>query len=142
MAQRESLWIAGLKAVGGAVIATLAVRWLGVTVLTIPPEFLPLAGPGPTIFFTTVSGVAAVGVFALVRRLSSRPVSLFRKIAGVVLVLSFLPDLGLLSEGAADAFPGATPAGVSVLMLMHVVAAAVIVWVLTGAGDVESGGKE
>ena len=48
MAQRESLWIAGLKAVGGAVIATLAVRWLGVTVLTIPPEFLPLAGPGPT----------------------------------------------------------------------------------------------
>jgi len=132
MAQRDHLFVAALKAVGGALVATLAVRWLSLAVLAIPPEFPPLNGAGPTIFFTTVGGVVAVGVYGLVRRFSSRPVPLFRKIAGVVLVFSFLPDLGLLSEGAAEAFPGATPAGVSVLMLQHVVAAAVIVWALTG----------
>jgi len=45
--------------------------------------------------------------------------------------LAFLPDLWLLSDGAVGAFPGATPIAVGVLMLMHVAAAAVIVWFLT-----------
>jgi hypothetical protein len=49
-----------------------------------------------------------------------------------VLLLSFLPDLWLLSDAAAEAFPGATGSGVAVLMLMHVAAAGVIVWALTG----------
>ena len=40
----------------------------------------------------------------------------------------------MLGDGAAGAFPGATPTGVGVLMLMHVVAAAVIVWFLTVRG--------
>ena len=52
-------------------------------------------------------------------------------ISVVVLVLSFAPDLWLLSDGAAEVFPGGTVPGVALLMLMHVAAAAVIVWFLT-----------
>jgi hypothetical protein len=132
MSSGKSLWASALVAVGGALGATLAVRAIGLALLEIPPEFGPLDGPGPTIFFTGVSGVVAVGVYALVRRTSARPDPLFRWIALVVLVLSFLPDLWLLSDGAAEAFPGATPAGIGILMAMHVAAAAVIVWALTG----------
>ena len=135
--QRKSLWVSGLQAVIGALVATLAVRWVAVAALDIPPEFQPLDGPGPVIFFTTVASVIAVGVYAVVRRLALRPNFAFRIIAGVVLVLSIMPDLWLLTEGAAEAFPGATPSAVGVLILLHVVAAIAVVWALTREGDEE-----
>jgi len=138
VASAKSLWKSGAIAIGGALVATLAVRAVAVAVIDVPAEFPPLAGPGPTIFFTLVSGAVAVGVYGLVRRSSQRPDRLFRGIAAVVLLLSFLPDLWLLSDGASGAFPGATPAGVGILMVMHLAAAAVIVWALTG----RSGGSE
>ncbi len=134
MTRRDRLWVAGLKALAGAIIATLAVRWAAVATLDIPTEFPPLAGPGPTIFFTTMGALGATAVFGVLRRRSERPEYLFRWIALGVLLLSSLPDLWLLSDGAAGAFPGATPTAVGVLMLMHVVAAAVIVWFLTVRG--------
>ena len=119
------------QALIGALFATLAVRWVGLAVFDIPPEFPPLDGPGPTIFFTVILTLAAIGVYAMARRWAARPESLFRWVAVVVLALSFLPDILILTDGAATAFPGATPAGVGLLMLMHVAAAAVIVWSLT-----------
>ncbi len=133
--QRKGLWVSGLTAVGSALAATLIVRWLAVATLDIPPEFLPLDGPGPVIFFTTVASAAAVGVYAIVRRVALRPNLVFRIIAGVVLVLSVMPDLWLLTEGAEEAFPGATPAAVGVLIVLHVVAAIAVVWSLTGGGE-------
>ena len=123
--------VAGLKALVGSIVATSVVRWAAVATLDIPIEFPPLAGPGPTIFFTAVGALGAIAVFAVLRRRSHRPEYLFRWIALGVLLLSFPADLWLLSDGAAGAFPGATPTGVTVLMVMHVVAAAVIVWGLT-----------
>ena len=141
MAQRVSLWFIGARALSGALIATLSILLLAGAVLDIPPEFLPLAGPGPTIFFTSMGTLAAVGVFGLVRRLASRPARAFRMIAGVVLVLSFVPDLWLLSDTGREVFPGATPAGVAVLMLMHVAAAAMIVWALTAGADPQEEGR-
>ena len=70
-------------------------------------------------------------VFAVVRRVASQPIRLFRIVATVALVLSFLPDVWLLTEAAGGTFPGATVSGVGVLMMQHVVAAAVVVWMLT-----------
>lgn len=122
------------RAVVWAVLANLLVWWGGVSTLDIPSDFPPLAGSGPTIFFTTVGAVGAVAVHATLRRLARRPDTLFRRVAVVVLVLSFLPDLWLLTDGARESVPGVTVSGVALLMLMHVVAAAVIVWVLTGGG--------
>ncbi len=134
MSRKDRLWVAGLRALVASIIATLAVRQAALATLDIPTEFPPLAAPGPTIFFTAVGALGATAVFAVIRRRSDRPEVLFRWIALGVLLLSFPADLALLSDGAAGAFPGATPTGVGVLMLMHVVAAAVIVWFLTVRG--------
>jgi hypothetical protein len=67
-------------------------------------------------------------VFTIVGRLSRRPIWLFRVIALIVLVLSFIPDIALLATGA---MPGTSPAAVGTLATMHVVAWAITVWMLT-----------
>ena len=138
----ESIWKSGLKALVWANLANAAVWWVGVSVLPVPADFPPLAGVGPTLFFTSVGAVGAVAVYAVVRRTSSRPAILFRRIAALVLLLSFIPDLALLTEGGREAVPGVTVPGVVLLMVMHVVAAGVIVQVLVGwqgGGSVEGG---
>lgn len=132
-ARGKPLFAAGFMALAGALIATLLVRVAALAIFDIPPEFLPLAEPGPTIFFTAVSTLGAIGTWALMRRLVSGPDRAFRWLAWIVLLVSFVPDLWLLTDGAATAFPGATVPAVGTLMLMHVVAAAVIVRSLTGA---------
>ncbi len=134
MTRKNRLWVRGLKGLVASIIATLTVRWAAVATLDIPTEFPPLAGPAPTIFFTAVGALGATAVFGVVRRRAQRPEYLFRRIALGVLLLSFLADLALLGDGAAAAFPGATPTRVGVLMLMHVAAAAAIVWFLTVRG--------
>ena len=136
MMRKDSLWVGGLKGLVGSIIATLAVRWAALATFDIPTEFPPLAAPAPTIFFTVVGALGATAVFGVVRRYADRPEYLFRWIALGVLLLSFLADLWLLGDGAAGAFPGVTPTGVGVLMLMHVAAAAAIVWFLTVRGPI------
>ena len=125
---KTSLWKSGLLALVAAVVANIAVRAGAVALFDIPAEFPPLASSGPVVFFTSVGTVGAVLVFAVIASMSRRPVAVFRVVAGVVLLVSFFPDLWLLSEQGAAGFPGATAAGVGVLMGMHVVAAAIIVW--------------
>ncbi len=129
MIRGDGPWVGAVQALAGSIIATLAVFWAAVTTLSITSEFPPLASPGPTIFFTAVGALGAIGVFALLRRFTERPEYFFRRIAVAVLLVSFLPDLWLLSD--ADAFPGTSATAVAVLMVMHVVAAVVIVWFLT-----------
>jgi hypothetical protein len=125
----------GVLSVAGAIVAVLVVRWVALALIDVPPEFLPLAGPSAAGFFTTALGIAAVVVYAVVRRFAKRPERTFRWISVGVLVVSFVPDLWLLSEGGSEQFEGATPAGVAILVVLHVVAAAVIVPGLTlGAG--------
>ena len=111
-----------------AVVASVAnaALVLVVTSVGVAPGFRPLAVP-PVVLFTVLGVVGATAVYWLVRRRAANPDRTFVRVASVVLVLSFLPDVGLLS---AD--PAATVPGVVVLMAMHVVAAAVSVAVLTG----------
>ena len=66
----------------------------------------------------------------MIRWRSERPARLFRRVALWTLLASLVPDLWLLTDAAATAFPGSTPAGVGTLMAMHLAAAAAIVWVL------------
>lgn len=115
----------------GAIIAVLLVRWVAVALVDVPPEFLPLAEPSAAGFFTTALGISAVVVYALLRRFAKRPERTFRWVSVAVLLLSFVPDLWLLSGDGAQQFEGSTPGGVAILMVLHVVAAAVIVPGLT-----------
>ena len=126
-------WAVWLRTILGAVAANLVVRAAGLAVFAIPPEFEPLAMAGPTVFLTVVGVVAAgLGVAVAVDRLSARPVPLFRRIVVAALLLSLLPDLWMLTEGGAEAYPGATVPAVAILMVQHVAAAGVVLWGVTG----------
>ncbi len=121
---KRLLW-AGPLAIVLALIANGLVRAIALAVLDIPADFVPLQTPA-FIGLTVVLLLGAIVTFAVIGRLSRRPVRTFQIVAAIVLVLSFLPDIGLLVSGA----PGATLPGVLTLMLMHVIAAGVVVWVL------------
>ena len=121
----------GLQAIIGSVVAALAVRAAAQAVFDIPSDFPPLMSPGPTVFLTVVGVLLGVAVFAALRRLASQPIRVFRIAAGVALVVSFLPDVWLLTDAAGISFPGATISGVGTLMVQHIAVAAVVVWVLT-----------
>ena len=70
-------------------------------------------------------------VFALVARRARHPITTYRRIAVVALLLSFLPDIGLLLNANAAPFPGITIQSVGTLMVMHIVAAVISVYLLT-----------
>ncbi len=77
---------------------------------------------GPVVFSSLVGAVGAVVLFAIVALLARRPIRVFRIVAAVALVLSFATPFTI---------PGAPVAMVATLLLMHVVAAVVIVGILT-----------
>ena len=127
VSSRRLLW-AGPLAIVGAVAANAVVRAVELAILPVPNDFLPLRAPASFIGLTVAGMLGAVIAYAVVGRFSKNPVRTFRIVAGIALLLSFLPDLGLLVGG----MPGATLTGVLALMMMHVVAAAIAVGVLTG----------
>jgi hypothetical protein len=127
LSNRRLVW-AGPLAIVGAVAANAVVRAVELAVLPVPNEFFPLRAPASFVGLTVAGMLGAVIAYAVVGRFSKIAVRTFRIVAGVALLLSFLPDLGLLVGG----MPGATLTGVLALMVMHVVAAAIAVGVLTG----------
>ena len=120
------LWV-GPLAILASVVANVLLQQIAVAVLQPDPAFMPLTLP-PPILFTVVGVLGAVIVYALVGRFSRQPVRLFRRIALVTLVVSFIPDILMAITGFN---PGTTVANVAVLILMHIVAWAITVGMLT-----------
>ena len=118
--------LVGLGTVAAAVIANLLVYLLGSVVVGYNPQFIVLANASGTILFTVVPAIVAVLVYAALMRFTSNPARIFTNIAVVVLIVSLIPDLTYIPS-----VPGATSGQIAVLMLMHVVAAIVIVSMLT-----------
>ncbi len=116
----------GLATVAAAVIANLLVYALGSVVVGYDPGFIVLANASGTILFTVVPAIVAVLLYAALLRFTSNPARIFTNIAIVVLIISLIPDLTYIPT-----VPGASSGQTAILMLMHVVAAAVIVWMLT-----------
>lgn len=123
---RRLLWV-GPLAIVAATVANIILQQIAVAVLRPDPAFLPLT-PMPPIIFTVAGVLGAVLVYALVGRLARDPVALFRRIALVTLLVSFIPDILMLVTGFN---PGTTLANVLMLMVMHVVAWAISVALLT-----------
>jgi hypothetical protein len=118
---------AGAIAAVGAVLANVlvyfvasALGWMPATYIN--PQLGRPIGVGEVVGATLPGAVGATIVFALLARFTRRPVTIFRIVAVIVLVLSFLSPLAL---------PGAPLSLILSLEIMHVVAAAVIVGVLT-----------
>jgi hypothetical protein len=118
--------LVGLGTVAAAVIANLLVYALGSAVVGYDPEFIVLANPSGTILFTVVPAIVAVLLYAVLMRFTNNPARIFTNIAIIVLILSLIPDLTYIPT-----VPGATSGQTAILMVMHVVAASVIVWMLT-----------
>jgi hypothetical protein len=107
-----------------AVPLNLAIEALARQAFAVPPEFEPFHG---TVAPYTVGGVILAGAaFAVVRRFARDPVRAYVRIAIVALVLSWIPDVALLFINE----PGATVPAVAALMVMHAVAAAIVVTLL------------
>ena len=123
--QLKKLWWAGPLTVLAAIIGVLIVRAIARVVLPAPYApglemiMLPIA-------LTVILCVGAVIVFALVGRFAKNPVRTYVIIASVFLVVSFLPDIAV----ASAPFPGAGWPYAITLMIMHVVAGFVTVYML------------
>jgi hypothetical protein len=118
--------LVGFATVIAAVVANLLVYAVGNVVVGYDPQFVVLATTGGTILFTVVPAVVAVLLYAVLLRFASDPARVFTGIAAVVLIISVIPDFTYIPS-----VPGASAGQVAILVVMHIVAALVIVSLLT-----------
>jgi hypothetical protein len=118
--------LVGLGTVVAAVIANVLIYFIGSAFVEYNPQFIVLSNVSPTIIFTVVPAIVAVVIYALLLRFTTNPARIFTIAAAVVLVISLIPDLTYIPT-----VPGATGAQTAVLMVMHIIAAIVIVSMLT-----------
>lgn len=121
----KRLLLLGLLAIIGSVLVNTLLRILALALLPIPAGFIQLQIPMLIVVFTVIGTLGAFIVFALINRFARNPLRLFRVVASVVLVLTFIPDLLLLSS------PTANLASVATLIVMHIATYLVCVGVFT-----------
>ena len=118
---RVGVLAAVLSASANALVLVIASSLLGAVV--IPPDGTVTFGQ--VVGASVAGAVGAAAIFAIIGRFTRRPIRLFWGVAAVGLLLSFLPI----------ALAGATGSSAGVLALMHVVAAATNVGLLTTLGQ-------
>jgi uncharacterized protein DUF6069 len=123
--QLKKLWWAGPLTVIAAIVGVLIVRAIAMAILPAPyaPGLAMLMLP---VILTLILCTGAVLVFALVGRFAKNPVRTYFIISAIFLVISFLPDLAAVSAP----FPGAGWPYSITLMIMHVVAGFITVYML------------
>jgi hypothetical protein len=118
--------LVGLATVIAAIAANVLVYAVGSVLVGYNPQFVVLASVGPTVLFTVVPAVVAVLLYALLLRFANEPARIFTGIAAVTLIISVIPDFTYIPF-----VPGASAGQTAILVLMHIVAAVVIVSMLT-----------
>ena len=121
------VWLAGGAAFVLSLLANAILRSLVMAFFTISPLFQALAVWDTIIVFTLVGVFAATVVFAVMARLTRHAIKLFRWLSGVLLIVSFVPNILMLTTNG----PGATVPAVVTLMIMHVITAGITVGLLT-----------
>jgi hypothetical protein len=123
--QLRKLWWVGPLTILTAVIGVLIIRAIAVSILPAPyaPGLSMIAIP---IVLTLFLCTGAVVVFALVGRFAKNPVRTYLTIASIFLAVSFIPDLLVVSAP----MPGAGWPYSITLMIMHVVAGLITVYML------------
>lgn len=125
--------LVGLGTIVAAVLANVLVYYLGGALAAYDPRFPPLSAVSGAVIFTVVPAIAAAILYAILLRFARRPARIFAIIAAVAFVVTAIPDFTY-----APRFPGATGGQIAILVTMHIVAAVVIVGLLTRF----SGGQE
>ena len=123
--QLKKLWWVGPLTVLAAIIGVLIVRTIAMAILN-PPYAPGLELIMLPVILTLVLCTAAVLVFAIVGHFAKNPVRTYIIISSVFLVISFLPDILVVSAP----FPGAGWPYSITLMIMHVVAGFITVYML------------
>jgi predicted membrane channel-forming protein YqfA (hemolysin III family) len=87
----------------------------------------------PIAFLTTVFTAIGVVAFAIIARRAANPLRTFWIVATVAFVLSIIPNLlSILDPTALPLpFPNPTSIGFAVLIVFHVIAYVIVVWVMT-----------
>lgn len=117
-------WV-GPATVASAVVAVLTVQRISLATLGPIPRFSgALLKSNEPAIVTGILVSAAVLAFAVVGNTSTSPVRTFKRLALIVLLVSFIPNVAMAVSGA-----GWSP--MIVLMTMHVLAWAVTVTMLT-----------
>jgi Family of unknown function (DUF6069) len=131
--QLKKLWWAGPLTVLASIIGVLIVRRVAIAILH-PPYAPGLAMIMIPIVLTVILCTTAVLVFALVGRFAKNPVRAYIIISSIFLVISFLPDIAAVSAS----MPGAGWPYSITLMIMHVVAGFITVYMLIKLTAVKS----
>jgi hypothetical protein len=116
----------GLATVVAAVLANVLVYFAGDAIIGYDPTFVVLGNVSGIAIFTLVPAVGAVLLYAGLLHWTGNPARLFIIISAIVYIVTLIPDFTYIPT-----VPGATWSQTSILVLMHTVAAAVIVWMLT-----------
>lgn len=117
-----SLWLSGIYAGCAALVANLIILYFAKPTA---PAFMTLS-VAPVSAWTLLGTVGATCVFAYLRKKTAQPNKFFIVTSLVVLLISFTPDVMLFGT-TSPFFKGVTTTAIWVLMLMHVVAALMIV---------------
>ena len=116
----------GLATVAASVAANAVVYYLGRAFVSYDPQFLPLANVSGAIVFTLPAAIVAALIYAALLRFARRPVRTFTIISIIVFAVTAIPDFTYIPS-----VPGVTVGQTANLVSMHVVAAVIIVRMLT-----------
>ena len=119
----------GLIAAALAAVANAIVYFVGDALIDIPSDFTPLENASAPIFFSVLGALAATGVYFWLAKSNSHPEAAFQRIALIALLVSFVPNI-LILFAKPENLGTVEPAPVFLLMVMHVVVAAVCIAVL------------
>ena len=128
---RRLRWV-GPLAIVVSLISNLVLRSIGIALFHLSPKFGPL-GIGPVVFWSVVTGIGAVLVFALVGRFTEKPIPPFLILAFIVYFATFYPDYLVLFSNP-PIFPGTNFYSVATLLSMHVMEAIITICLLTVMG--------
>jgi hypothetical protein len=127
------LLAAGVAAAIASALANSAVAAILRGVLDVPAGFAPLQAIA-VLSLTIVGVVGAVLVFAVISRLSARPVRLFTIVASVALVISWAAPLAVYFT---NAFPGTDASRIVGVMSLHAIAGVITIAVLRTYGTAD-----
>ena len=116
----------GLATTVAATLANVVVYFLGDAFVRYDPDFVILQNVTAIVMFTAIAGIVATLVYAVILRRAANPVRNFGIVSAIVLVVTTIPDLTYIPD-----VDGASNGQTAVLVATHLVAAAVIVGMLT-----------
>jgi hypothetical protein len=117
----------GLGTIVAAVLANTLFYYLGGALVAYDPDFIVLSNPSGAAIFTVVPAIVAALLYAGLVRFTSHPAGIFSVISAITFVVTLIPDFTYIPT-----VPGSSTGQTVILVVMHVIAAGVIVRLLTG----------